>query len=121
MNPYSQQILSLLRPDDERDWVGPGQVLALYDRTLGPSRDEFIAGIRDVVRERLAPVGVLAQVVDIITSLDITQADPEIVMLSADSICKEQPLNRAVANYFAFRELKTDLPVAMPQQLEQTF
>ena len=125
VNRYSQAILDTLQgrtkdlrpiPPERLDWAGPGALLELYDRTSGTERTEIIRAMGQVIRSHRAPPAVLAQLVDIASSLGIAEVEPEVRALRKHPVASQEPLQKAIANYLTFRELSPSALAATPDQ-----
>jgi hypothetical protein len=92
-------------PPERLDWDGPGAFLDLFDRTSGHDRTQLIEAIGLVLRRHNAPVAVLAQLVDIASSLDLAEVEPNVRRLQRLSVGRQEPLRSAITNYLAYREL----------------
>ena len=94
-------------PPERLDWPGPGALLELFRKTSGTDRSALIEAMGQVIQEQAAPPPVLAQVIQIASSLDLAQIEPQVRKLRAKAIAAEEPLRSAITNYLAFRELNT--------------
>jgi len=115
LTDYYHAILNRLRgeTDDLRgvansrlDWYGLDAVLDLYHRTAGEDREAFVQAAGQILAEGEQPVEVIAQLLYLVTSLDLTQVEPSIKRLRQKAIANQEPLRGVIANYFAFRELR---------------
>jgi hypothetical protein len=93
-------------PAERLDWGGTSAVLDLFDRTSGPERGEFINALGRIIEEASEPP-VVAQVIDIVASLDISELAPVVAKVRQRKVGEDPNVSAAVANFQAFRELKT--------------
>src|SRR6266542_1470230 len=116
VNKYYQVILDTLQgrtdqlrtiPPERLDWAGPGAFLDLYRKTLGSERSELIRAIGQVIQDPRTPPPMLAQLIQIASSLDLAEVEPQVRKLQAEAIALQEPLRDAIANYLAFRQLHT--------------
>ncbi len=91
--------------NNRHDWSGSGLVLEIYDRSAGKKRDEIIRAMGQIIEEGTEPPSVIAQVLHIVSSLEITQVEPSVLELSSKEVALSEPIQSAISNYFAFREL----------------
>jgi hypothetical protein len=112
---YYQAILDTLqaKTDELRsiapqrlDWTGSGALLDLYRRTSGDGRGEFIRAIGEVIQDHPAAPAVIAQLVNIASSLDLAELEPKVRKLQSEAFAAQEPLGDAIRNYLAFRELR---------------
>src|SRR5438552_1554525 len=113
-NGFYQTILDTLQgqtdqlrtiPPERLDWAGPGALLQLYRKTSGSDRSALIRAIGQVIQEHRAPPSVLAQLIQIASSLDLAEIEPHVRKLQGQAIAAEETLRDAIANYLAFRQL----------------
>jgi hypothetical protein len=102
-------------PPERLDWSGPGAVLELYEAASGQDRDNLIEALGKIIEEAKAPPAVLAQVVHLASSLDITQVEPRVRKLQRKRVAAAEPVQSAVINYFAFRQVQRRPQPAAPQ------
>ena len=111
---YEAQIVEMLSrrtpelaqyPHD--DWGGPGELLCLYERTRGEERGKLTAAMGNVLGKPDVTITVKADLVHIITSLDIAGIDSAVMRLSQTPQAQQQPLECALRKYFAHYELST--------------
>lgn len=93
-------------PPERLDWSGPGALLELYDRTSGKDRTEIIRAIGRLIQEHTAPVDVIAQLVDLASSLDLAEVEPNIEVLRTDPVGSKEPLHGAIINFLTYREMQ---------------
>ena len=85
-----------------------GAVLDLYDLASGADRDNLITALREILREgERLPADTVAQVVEVASSLDLAQVEPEVAALKQAT--DDPALLTAVKKYLAFRHLRTRL------------
>jgi hypothetical protein len=113
-NNFYQTILDTLEgrtdqlskvPRERLDWSGPGALLELYRKTSGNDRTALIVAIGEIIYDHVAPAHVLAQLVHIASSLDLSELEEPIRELEGQAVSSEEPLQAAIANFFAFRQL----------------
>jgi hypothetical protein len=92
-------------PPERLDWTGVGALLALIRRTSGKDRTAMIRSIGQVIRNHPASPGVIAELVNIASSLDLAEVEPEVRRLQATPFGDQQPLRDAITNFLAFRAL----------------
>lgn len=97
---YYQAILDTLQgrtdqlrtiPPERLDWAGPGAFLELYRKTSGGSRSALIRAIGQVIQDHPAPPPVLAQLIQIASSLDLAEVEPQVRKLQAEAIAAQEP------------------------------
>lgn len=111
MNGYYGQIVALLQGDtdelkpyqDRLDWHGFGAVLALYEWTSGEEREAFIHAMSRIIEEGEQPPMVIAQVIQLASSLDVSQLEPSIHRLDDKPVASDGAVQEAIAKYFAVR------------------
>lgn len=94
-------------PTTALDWSGSGALLDLYRGTSGNERSELIESIGRVIEQHSALPTTLAQLIHIAACLDLAQVEPQVRGLQPATIAQTEPVKSAVANYLAFRALKT--------------
>ncbi len=113
-NKFYQTILDTLQGETEElrtvsrerlDWAGPGALLELYRTTSGSERSALILAVGQVLREHAAPPNVLAQLIQVASSLDLAEVEPQVRELQAQPVAAKEPLRGAITNYLAFRKL----------------
>jgi hypothetical protein len=127
--PYYQMILDTLQGQtadlrtvarERLDWAGPGALLDLFRRTSGTERQALIGAIGEVLDAHSASVAVLAQLIHIVSCLDLAEVEPHVRNLQRNGVAAQEPLRAALNNYFAYRHLadsaRTAGPVAGHQQ-----
>ena len=86
-NKYSRLILDTLQgrtselrtiPSERLDWAGPGALLDLYRKSSGSDRESLIRAIGQVIEQHAAPAAVIAQLINIASSLDLAQVEPQV-------------------------------------------
>lgn len=91
-------------PSARLDWGGVGAVLELYEGTSGVAREACIKAFRRVILDNQQPDQIVAQAVDLVVSLDLTQLEPSIRRLQrrhgVGLLTKE-----AVEEYFNYRRI----------------
>jgi hypothetical protein len=111
---YYQTILDTLQgqteelrrlPRERMDWTGSGAVLDLLHSTSGSDRTEMIRAIGQVIRKHPISPAAIAQLVNIASSLDLAEVEPELRGLQSTPFGDQEPLRGAIANYLAFRAL----------------
>lgn len=114
MRKYERAILDALQgqtddlralPPERLDWAGSGALLALYRKTSGSDREALIRAIGQLIEKHPAPPAVIAQLVNLASSLDLAQVEPQVRRLQAEPVAAEEPLKGALTNYLAFRQL----------------
>jgi hypothetical protein len=122
---YRQLILDTLQgnteeqrqiPRDRLDWDGPGAFLSLYRATSGLERTRMIRAIGQIIHDHSTVAPVMAQLVDIASSLDLAELEPEVRSLKQQAAGRKEPIRSAVANYLAYRELAHDNIPPMPRR-----
>lgn len=119
-NYYYERIGDLLQgateelkgiPSGRLDWDGVGAVLELYDSTSGTDREDLIRVMGRIIEEAKYPAPVVAQVIQLASSLDLAQVEPNVFKLR-DSLNGAGELDgstvivkQAITNYLAFRQL----------------
>ena len=98
------------------DWAGTSAFLNLYHRTTGRDRRDLIGAIGDVIEQHQARPEVLALLIQIASSLDIAEVEPEVRRLRAAPIAEREPLRAAISNYLSFRQLRPSSLVAKAEQ-----
>ncbi len=88
------------------DGAGLSSVLALYQSTGGEDRAAIIHAMGNIIAHGDAAPGILAQVINLATNLDISQVEPSVEQLRAQKIAHEQPVRDAIVNFLAYRELQ---------------
>ena len=115
---YDQEITSMLQGQtlelqehaNRLDWQGVGAVLNLYDHAIGKNRDRFIMAMRRIVANAEAkPPLVVAQVIDLASSLEITQISPTVDRIAGLPVAQSDPVKTAVEQYQLRRELSKRL------------
>ena len=115
-NGYYQTILDTLQgqtdqlrtiPSERLDWAGPGALLELYRNASGNDRSALIRAIGQVIQDHQAPAPVLAQLIQIASSLDLAEIEPQVRKLQRQAMAAQEPLHGAIVNYLAFRGLNT--------------
>jgi hypothetical protein len=96
-------------PVQRLDWSGSGAVLELYDKTSGPERDSIIRAMGLIIEEGADPPIVLAQVLDIATSLDLAQIEPSVQVLKSKPVALDPLVQAAIDEYLTFRQLNLRL------------
>src|SRR4051812_22640512 len=100
-NPFYQQILDTLQgdteelraiPRDRLDWAGPGALLDLFRKTSGGDRRALIGAVGQVIQKHAAPPPVLAQLIQIASSLDLAEVEPEVRKLQSLPLAADEPL-----------------------------
>lgn len=113
---YYQAIIDMLQgesdqlrviPPERLDWAGPGALLEMYRKTSGNDRNALIQAMGQVIQNHQAPPSVLAQLIQIASSLDLAEVEPHVRNLRAKVIAGHEPLQSAITNYLAFRDLNT--------------
>ncbi len=100
--PSGEPVLD--RGDPELlDWEGFNAVLMLYETSSGRQREHVIQAMGQILQEEDDPA-VLAQVLTIVDSLDLTQIEPRVIALRERDVPSED-VQRALDNYFAHRAL----------------
>jgi hypothetical protein len=122
-NSYYQVILDTLQgwtdqlrtiPSERLDWSGQGALLDLYRKTSGNDRGALIRAIGRVIQDHPAPPAVMAQLIQIASSLDLAEVEPQVRKLQEEAIAAQEPLRGAVVNYLAFRQLAASPKTAKP-------
>ncbi|HXU34943.1 MAG TPA: hypothetical protein VN937_01175 [Blastocatellia bacterium] len=111
-NGYYKRIVSSLlgqTPDLKElgqrvDWGGSGAVLQMYYETSGKDRDNFISAIGRVIEEEESPP-VVAQVLHIASSLNLTQVEPSVHVLESKSVASVPLVHEAIFNFLAYENL----------------
>lgn len=92
-------------PPARRDWSGTAALYELFDRTAGEDREAMIRAMGQLIRQHPAPESVIAELVDIATSLDLAQVEPDVRALQENGVAATEPLRGTVSNYLALRKL----------------
>src|SRR5262245_29583868 len=120
---YYQAILDKLQgrtdelrtiPPERLDWAGPGALLELYRKASGRERSSLIRAIGQIIEDQAASPPVLAQLIQIASSLDLAEVEPQVRKLRERAVAADEPLRGAITNYLAFRKLNTSPEVAVP-------
>jgi hypothetical protein len=115
VSKYFQIVLNTLQgqtdslkavPPERLDWAGSGAMLDLFHQTSGDDRGELVHAIGQVIRKHPAPPAIIAQLIHIASSLDLSEVEPEVRDLQSTSFASQEPVKGAVANYLAYRKLK---------------
>src|SRR5262245_57478905 len=113
-NEFHQVILDTLQgrtgelrsiPRERLDWAGPGTFLELFRKTSGSDRTALIEAMGRVIEDQATPPAVLAQVIQIASSLDLAQLEPQVRELRERATDAEGPVRSAINNYLVYREL----------------
>jgi DNA polymerase III gamma/tau subunit len=96
-------------PIERLDWLGISRTLALYSSLEGEDREAFIEALKQIIEQGEESANVLADVVSIVTNLDISQAAPSIEVLERKPVSRQEPLQSAVHNFRAIREFRGQL------------
>jgi hypothetical protein len=127
-NPFYRAILDTLQgqtdqlrtiPPERLDWAGPGAFLELYRTTSGTDRTALIRAVGQIIEDQSAPLPVLAQLIQLASSLDLAEVEPQIRQLQAQAVGAEEPLRGAINNYLAFRQLIHAPKTAAPPQAKK--
>ena len=115
---YYDAILSALEgkaqgPGSRVDWEGPSVVLELYGNTSGSNRTDFVRSLGQILQDQPCSAAALAQLVDIVSSLDLAELEPEVTALKRSANANQEPLRNAIANYLAYRQLHPGLAVKL--------
>jgi hypothetical protein len=102
-------------PPERLDWEGVGSLLALYRQTSGKNRSDLIQAIGAEIEDGSAPKPVLAQLIQIASSLDLSEVEPQIRELQSKPVATDQLLRDAITNFLTFRQMS-----ASPEQPERT-
>ena len=86
------------------DWSGESKFLKLYKETSGTDRTKLIELIGETIKNCEKPI-VLARLINICSSLDISQVEPEIKELQTKQIAQKEPLKSVIGNFLIFRKL----------------
>jgi len=97
-------------PAERLDWSGLGAVLRLYEAASGPERDQLVQALGRIIEEGKGPPSLLAQVLHLAASLDLAQLEPSVQKLKTKAAASQEPVQSALANYLAFRQLATYQP-----------
>lgn len=117
MDGYVEKVLhTLLEQKDQREpnlnWAGSGAVLELFHKTSGASRQELIRAIGQIIQGHRAPAAAIAQLIQIASSLDLSEIEPNVRALELEPFGSEEPVKGAIGNYLAFRKLQ--IPAQKP-------
>jgi hypothetical protein len=113
-NGYSESIVRILKGQtaelqefkERLDWSGSGAVLEMYNSTSGVEREQFISALGQIIEEGEEPAPVIAQLIHIASSLNITQIEPSIRKLKTRTVASEEPVRGAIQNFLAYRNLR---------------
>jgi hypothetical protein len=89
------------------DWAGVGAVLSLYEQTEGPEREAIIRAIGQIIEDGKQEPFVVAQVLDLASSLDLAQVQTNVQRLSKSASASHEPVQSALANYLVFRRMRS--------------
>ena len=93
-------------PDTDRrwiDWEGIRVILEMYRKTTGTTRDEMIQALGDILdHAEQHPPEIAAQVLSIVTALQLTQLHTEVLRLKGKDIARTGVLRSEVDRYFAY-------------------
>lgn len=92
---------------DRLDWAGVSAVLRLYEQTEGAEREAVIRALGRIIEDGRQEPFVVAQVLDLASSLDLSQVQPSVRRLGERALAAEEPVRGALDNYLAFRRLRT--------------
>jgi hypothetical protein len=106
-------------PRERLDWAGPGALLELYRKTSGSDRIALIRAVGQVIQDHSAPLPVLAQLIQIASSLDLAEVEPQIRKLQTQAIAAQEPLQGAITNYLAFRQLPLSPKTVTPPRAKK--
>jgi hypothetical protein len=102
-------------PQEQLDWEGVSSLLAIYRQTSGKNRSDLIRAIGAEIEDGLAPKPVLAQLIQIASSLDLAEVEPQVRELQSKPVAVDQLLHAAITNFLTFRQMS-----ASPENLEKT-
>jgi hypothetical protein len=83
----SEQLRDI--PAARRDWAGTGRILHLFESTSGKDRASFIEAVGRIIETHPLPPAGIAELIQIASSLDLAQVEPQVRKLQA------QPLHLA--------------------------
>lgn len=89
---------------DRLDWAGSSALLDLYDKTSGQAREEIIRAMGQIIEENKEPPFVIAQLLHIAASLELSQIQASIERLQAKKP-QSVDVQDGIKNYLAFRKL----------------
>ena len=92
-------------PPERLDWWGHEAVLRLFNQTAGAEREAFIEALGQITEDEEQPE-VLAQVVFLVSGLDLAQLEPRVARLRDRPVAQVDPIRAAVADYFAYRAMR---------------
>jgi hypothetical protein len=113
-NDYAATIVRMLTGGAEADrdaltrldWEGVGAVLGLYRATEGRERTAVIEALGQIIEDEAREPWIVAQVIDLVSSLDLTQVEPSLDRLARRPVAQAEPLRGALDNYGIYRRLK---------------
>jgi hypothetical protein len=98
------QTLELKQLGQRLDWAGSGAVLQMYYETSGTDRDNFITAMGRVIEEEESPP-VIAQMLHIASSLNLTQLEPSVRALESREVASNSLVHDAISNFVAYQDL----------------
>lgn len=113
---YYSDILEMLEgttpelqeiPSERLDWSGISAVLELYDSTAGEDRDAIIGAFGKVIEDASTSSRIRAQVLLIVTSLELTQLETSIHGIRDKDFASEDLVQSAITNYEVSRTLRS--------------
>jgi hypothetical protein len=106
---YKETIIKTLRGNTEElidisdrlDWDGISAVLKIYRETSGTNRENIIQAIGNIIEEGKADPEILAQVLWIAHTNDLTQLEPQVRKLQKKSVASNEYIDREIDSYLA--------------------
>jgi hypothetical protein len=92
---------------DRLDWSGMSALLELIDKTSGQDRKDLISAMEQIIEAGEEPPHVIAQVIQVATSLDLAEVEPSIRKLQSKEIAAEESIQKAINDYIAYRNSNT--------------
>lgn len=111
---YQQRIVDTLEgkipelrniPRERLDWNGTCVFFSWYGGLSGKDRDSAIKAIGRIIEDSREDPATIAEVVDLATSLDLTQLEPQVKKLQKSPIVKIEFVKEAIDGFFAPIEL----------------
>lgn len=94
-------------PEERLDWSGLAALLNLFHKTSGLDRQEIIRAMGEIIENGEEPPHIIAQLLQIVSSLDLAELEPSVERLEEKSVAQEEPLRSAISNFKAYRKLNT--------------
>ena len=94
-------------PEERLDWSGLTALLKLFHKTSGQDRQEIIQAMGQIIEGGEEPPHIIAQLLQIVSSLDLAELEPSVERLEEKYVAQEEPLRSAISNFKAYRKLNT--------------